>query len=153
MAIMLMTAYAGTNLTSATYIIFFIGFFLWIHLISYWTERTDRENFLLKEQITLKGLELVEQVKATEKAKEEQKNQYESKRRIVAFIFHEVRVPLNTLALGLANIEKEGVFNHLTKDQTEVLSAVKTSVEMMENVLNEVECCVSTLYIYNMKCI
>jgi len=86
----------------------------------------------------LKGEELTEQVLETERAKEEQRNQYESKRRIVAFIFHEVRVPLNTLALGLADIEKEGIFDNLPDDQKDVLSAVNASVEMMENVLNEV---------------
>ena len=135
---MLMTAYLGNGLAVVTYILFIVGFFLWIHLISYWTERTDRENFLLKEQLSLKGEELIHQIFATEKAKEEQRNQYESKRRIVAFIFHEVRVPLNTLALGLDNIEKEGIFDNLSEDQKDVLSAVKTSIELMENVLNEV---------------
>jgi len=58
---------------------------------------------------------------------------------MVAFIFHEVRVPLNTLTLGLSNLEKDAVFNQLSTNQREVLDAINTSVATMENVLNEVK--------------
>ena len=118
--------------------LFFCGLFLWIHLISYWFERMDRENFLLRDQIAGRSQELSSQIQATREAEEKGRREYNSKKNIVSFIFHEVRVPFNTLVLGLSNMETDGVFGHLKPDQLEVFEVVKASVQMMENVLNDV---------------
>lgn len=77
----------------------------------------------------------------------------DSKRRFTSYIFHEIRVPLNTALLALQNLENSGVFSTLTpstrggggtegntelEDQHIEWQALVSSFSMMQKVLNDV---------------
>lgn len=49
-------------------------------------------------------------------------------------VFHEVRVPLNTARLALANLDAEGAFGELKNDQRELIVGLDVSLRMMEKV-------------------
>ncbi|KAJ9114333.1 hypothetical protein QFC22_005785 [Naganishia vaughanmartiniae] len=59
-------------------------------------------------------------------------------KRFVSYIFHEVRVPLNTALLALQNLQGEEVFGHCDHEQTEMVEGLHGSLTMMEKVLNDV---------------
>ncbi|KAJ3162865.1 HisKA [Geranomyces michiganensis] len=107
------------------------GFYVWLTLLSYWNETVDREKHILRRA-------LIVQVEATLRAKSGEVREAASKRRFVSYIFHELRVPMNTFGIGLGNLEEEGLFAHCDPAQQAVLDAIKSSFNMMESVLNDV---------------
>lgn len=60
-----------------------------------------------------------------------------SKRRFVSYIFHEVRVPLNTALLSFQNLQNNSAFRENTDNELE-LHALEGSLTMMGKVLNDV---------------
>lgn len=59
----------------------------------------------------------------------------DSKRRFSSYIFHEVRVPLNTALLAVQNLEGANVFENNTEQAVEYM-ALQGSLSMMSQVLN-----------------
>lgn len=59
----------------------------------------------------------------------------DSKRRFSSYIFHEVRVPLNTALLAVQNLEGANVFDKNSEHAVEY-SALESSLQMMSQVLN-----------------
>lgn len=57
-----------------------------------------------------------------------------TKKSFVSYIFHEVRVPLNTALLALQNLDGEDVFRDLDKDQAIMVNGLMGSLTMMEKV-------------------
>ncbi|KAJ3145081.1 hypothetical protein HDU89_007601 [Geranomyces variabilis] len=107
------------------------GFYVWLTLLSYWIETVDREKHILRRA-------LIVQVDATLRAQSGEVREAASKRHFVSYIFHELRVPMNTFGIGLGNLEEEGLFAHYDPAQQAVLDAIKSSFGMMESVLNDV---------------
>ncbi|KAI9001930.1 histidine kinase-like ATPase [Gaertneriomyces semiglobifer] len=120
---------SGKVIASAT--LYGLGFYIWIILLAYWTEKNHRYTFLLK-------YELNNQMQATHHAKSAEQREAASKRRFVSYIFHEIRVPFNTAVLGFHNMEDEGAFKGLDESQKGSLDAIRSSFTMMESVLNDV---------------
>lgn len=73
-----------------------------------------------------------------QKAQEMERRALESKRQFFTYIFHEVRVPLNTARLALANLHAEGAFLKLEGDQRDLILGLDSSMRLMEKVLNDV---------------
>ncbi|KAI8585068.1 hypothetical protein BDZ88DRAFT_48638 [Geranomyces variabilis] len=107
------------------------GFYVWLTLLSYWIETVDREKHILRRALII-------QVDATLRAQSGEVREAASKRHFVSYIFHELRVPMNTFGIGLGNLEEEGLFAHFDPAQQAVLNAIKSSFGMMESVLNDV---------------
>jgi osomolarity two-component system, sensor histidine kinase SLN1 len=59
----------------------------------------------------------------------------DSKRRLTSYVFHEVRVPLNTALLAVQNMEASGT---VAKAQEIEFKALEGSLNMMSKVLNDV---------------
>ena len=59
----------------------------------------------------------------------------DSKRRLTSYVFHEVRVPLNTALLAVQNMEASGT---VAKEQEIEFKALEGSLSMMSKVLNDV---------------
>jgi osomolarity two-component system, sensor histidine kinase SLN1 len=59
----------------------------------------------------------------------------DSKRRLTSYVFHEVRVPLNTALLAVQNMEASGT---VAKAQEIEFKALEGSLSMMSKVLNDV---------------
>lgn len=78
------------------------------------------------------------QYRATQSAQVMERKASDSKRRFVSYIFHEVRVPLNTALLAVQNLEGENVFRHVQADQGEMVHGLVRSLTTMEKVLNDV---------------
>lgn len=109
----------------------FLLFQLFILYISYAREKSDRKIFNLREQLKA-------QYKATQKAQVAESRASDSKKRFVNYIFHEVRVPLNTSLLALQNLVGEEVFKDIGEEQVELVDVLQSSLGMMEKVLNDV---------------
>ncbi|KAH7098432.1 hypothetical protein BKA62DRAFT_773383 [Auriculariales sp. MPI-PUGE-AT-0066] len=73
-------------------------FLLYIHFKK---EGSDRRLYHMRE-------ELKNQYRATQKAQVAERKASDSKRRLTSYIFHEVRVPLNTALLATQNMEASG---------------------------------------------
>lgn len=71
---------------------------------------------------------------AVQSAQEMERRAQDSKKRFVAYIFHEVRVPLNTARLALSNLDAEGAFSTLPQDQRELLVGLDVSLRTMGKV-------------------
>lgn len=59
----------------------------------------------------------------------------ESKRRLTSYVFHEVRVPLNTALIAVQNMAASGT---VAKEQDVEFRALEGSLSMMSKVLNDV---------------
>lgn len=75
---------------------------------------------------------------AAQRAKDLEIEAEHSKKRFVSYIFHEVRVPLNTALLAAQNLDGEGVFEDIDPDQRDMVHGLMGSLTMMEKVLNDV---------------
>ncbi|KLT43642.1 hypothetical protein CC85DRAFT_284354 [Cutaneotrichosporon oleaginosum] len=98
---------------------------------AYWRERADRQIFLLRQQLRAQYTEL-------QTAQTMERRAEHSKKQFVSYIFHEVRVPLNTAMLAVQNLEGEGVLKGLDEDQEVMVHGLTSSLGMMEKVLNDV---------------
>ncbi|KAI8818178.1 uncharacterized protein EV422DRAFT_538970 [Fimicolochytrium jonesii] len=109
----------------------FATFSLLSNLLSYTQEMADRKTFLIGEQLKV-------QIRATERAQHLEREAAASKKRFIAYIFHEVRVPLNTALLAVQALAGEGVFNNCDSSQKEIVEALSGGLGMMGTVLNDV---------------
>lgn len=100
---------------------------IYISLWSYWRERADRQIFLLRQQLKTQYSEL-------QTAQTMERRAEHSKKQFVSYIFHEVRVPLNTAMLAVQNLDGEGVFKPLDEDQGIMVHGLTSSLGMMEKV-------------------
>lgn len=87
--------------------------------------------FALRQQLKI-------QYRATQSAQVLERRAADSKKRFVSYIFHEVRVPLNTALLAVQNLDGEEVFKGLDGEQGEMVHGLMGSLSMMEKVLNDV---------------
>ena len=103
--------------------IFFQAFLLYIH---YMRENAERRLYTLRDQLKV-------QFRATQKAQVNERKAADSKRRLTSYVFHEVRVPLNTALLAVQNMQASG-----TIAQDIEFKALEGSLSMMSKVLNDV---------------
>ena len=82
--------------------------------------------------------QLKNQFRATQKAQVAERQASESKRLFVSYIFHEVRVPLNTALLSVQLLEGEQVFQNLEPESKEMVTGLSSSLITMSRVLNDV---------------
>ncbi|KAJ7696469.1 hypothetical protein B0H17DRAFT_1053342 [Mycena rosella] len=115
----------------ATFIRTMINFFLFNAFIiyaHYMKEMSERRLHTLRNQLKI-------QFKATQRAQINERKASDSKRRLTSYVFHEVRVPLNSALLAVQNINSSGI---ITKDHEIEFNALSGSLNMMRNVLNDV---------------
>ncbi|WVQ72758.1 hypothetical protein IAR50_002318 [Cryptococcus sp. DSM 104548] len=111
--------------------VFFALFHAFLIGASFLKERSDRQMFALRQQLKI-------QYRATQSAQVMERRAADSKKRFVSYIFHEVRVPLNTALLAVQNLQGEKVFEHVQHEQGEMVDGLISSLTMMEKVLNDV---------------
>ncbi|KAJ7902547.1 histidine kinase [Mycena olivaceomarginata] len=90
-------------------------------------EMSSRKLFYLRTQLKL-------QFQRTRKAQVAERQAADSKRRLTSYVFHEVRVPLNTALLAVQNMAARPI----AKDHEVEFSALEGSLSMMSKVLNDV---------------
>ncbi|KAJ6619945.1 hypothetical protein B0H10DRAFT_1912522 [Mycena sp. CBHHK59/15] len=103
----------------------FHSFLIYAH---YMREVSERRLYSLRNQLKI-------QFKATQRAQINERKASDSKRRLTSYVFHEVRVPLNSALLAVQNINSAGL---ITKDHEIEFNALSGSLNMMRNVLNDV---------------
>ncbi|EPQ56119.1 hypothetical protein GLOTRDRAFT_74634 [Gloeophyllum trabeum ATCC 11539] len=101
------------------------SFLLYVH---YMRENAERRLYTLRDQLKI-------QFRATQKAQINERKAADSKRRLTSYVFHEVRVPLNTALLAVQNMEAAGA---VPKSQQIEFKALEGSLSMMSKVLNDV---------------
>lgn len=110
----------------------FVLFHCFLLMTSYLREKSDRQMFALRMQLKL-------QYRATQAAQVAERKASDSKKRFVSYIFHEVRVPLNTALLAVQNLAGEHFFEKcVDEQQREMVDGLMGSLTMMEKVLNDV---------------
>ncbi|KAF8216735.1 hypothetical protein K438DRAFT_1797735 [Mycena galopus ATCC 62051] len=110
-----------------TMINFFL-FNLFLIFVHFMKEMSDRRLYTLRNQLKI-------QFRATQRAQINERNASDSKRRLTSYVFHEVRVPLNSALLAVQNISSSDI---ITKDHEIEFHALSGSLNMMRNVLNDV---------------
>lgn len=108
----------------------FVLFMIAIIWTSYLKERSDRRMFMLRDELKC-------HFRATQKAQIAERAASESKKRFVSYIFHEVRVPLNSALLAYQNLLGEKVFSSANEDQKDMVTGLSSSLFTMEKVLND----------------
>ncbi|KAF8509178.1 hypothetical protein BU17DRAFT_56291, partial [Hysterangium stoloniferum] len=98
--------------------------------MDYKREMSDRRLYSLRDQLKV-------QFRATQKAQVSERKEASSKRRLTSYIFHEVRVPLNTALLAVQNMKAVGVIGKGHEQDVE-FAALEGSLSMMSKVLNDV---------------
>ncbi|KAF9466167.1 hypothetical protein BDZ94DRAFT_1252261 [Collybia nuda] len=125
LACSLMIPLRKTWIRSMINFLLFHSFLIYVH---YMRESSERRLYHLRNQLKI-------QYKATERAKNDERKAADSKRRLTSYVFHEVRVPLNTALLAVQNMEASGT---VAREQEIEFSALKGSLSMMSKVLNDV---------------
>ena len=91
-------------------------------------EMADRRMYTMRAELKIS-------FKAKQRAQQNEKRQLDAKRRFSSYIFHEVRVPLNTALLAVQNLQGLNVFDKNSEFAIEY-SALEGSLAMMSQVLN-----------------
>ncbi|KAG8876393.1 hypothetical protein FRB98_007321, partial [Tulasnella sp. 332] len=102
--------------------------------VHYLQEKVSRRNFVLRAQMKVKHIAY----KALQQSQIAEKQASNSKRRFVSYIFHEVRVPLNSAMLAYQNLQSNNAFERAQEDQAVEIHALEGSLTMMQQVLNDV---------------
>ena len=76
--------------------------------------------------------------RAQQKAQIAEKKANNSKKRFISYIFHEVRVPLNTAYLAFQNLQAGNTFDKKDEDQAVEIWALESSLQQVQQVLNDV---------------
>ncbi|CAE6443002.1 unnamed protein product [Rhizoctonia solani] len=95
--------------------------------INWMRETADRRLHVLRDQLKT-------QYKQTQKAQVSERKSSDSKRRLTSYIFHEVRVPLNTALLAAQNLAGT---NAIQREHEIEFNALEGSLNMMSKVLND----------------
>ena len=83
--------------------------------------QAERRLYTLRDQLKV-------QFRATQKAQVNERKAADSKRRLTSYVFHEVRVPLNTALLAVQNMAASGV---VMREQAIEFKALEGSLSMM----------------------
>jgi signal transduction histidine kinase/CheY-like chemotaxis protein len=112
-------------------LIFQLGSYsFWLYL-SYNQECSERDNFIL--QYNLK-----QQIETTKNLMIREREMDNKRTQFTSYIFHEVRVPLNTVVLNLNLMENDEPFmSKFTKDDLEYVDRLKSGLASIENILND----------------
>ncbi|KAA1470157.1 hypothetical protein DENSPDRAFT_774313 [Dentipellis sp. KUC8613] len=105
----------------------FLVFHCFLIYVHYMRETAERRLYTLRDQLKI-------QFRATQKAQVNERKAADSKRRLTSYVFHEVRVPLNTALLAVQNMQASG----FAKAQDIEFKALEGSLGMMSKVLNDV---------------
>ncbi|KAM0752870.1 hypothetical protein T439DRAFT_323479 [Meredithblackwellia eburnea MCA 4105] len=110
----------------------FMLFNIFIQAFHWTREKTERRMFSLNSQLKVA-------YRAQQKAQIAESSANQAKRRFASYLFHEVRVPLNTAMLAFQNLHSEGAFQDLEKGpQSLEIFALDSSLTTMQQVLNDV---------------
>ncbi|KAM0754106.1 hypothetical protein T439DRAFT_353841 [Meredithblackwellia eburnea MCA 4105] len=94
----------------------------------YLRECSDRRTYTLRQELKV-------QFKAKQKAQVNERKTMDARNRMTHYIFHEVRVPLNTALLAAQNLKADGVADSAHAVE---YAALDSSLQMMSQVLNDV---------------
>jgi signal transduction histidine kinase len=121
-----------------------MGFFIYLH---YYMEQIDRRMFVLRSQLKISyraqqkaqvGICLLSPQNVLTRPQMKEKQAANSKRRFISYIFHEVRVPLNSAMLAFQNMQTNNAFEHCKEDQAVEIHALEGSMAAMKQVLDDV---------------
>ncbi|ORY88015.1 hypothetical protein BCR35DRAFT_29860 [Leucosporidium creatinivorum] len=107
-----------------------IIFYAFLLIVSYQRDIMDRKLYTMRSELKV-------QYRAKQRAEINERKSQDSRRRFSNYIFHEVRVPLNTALLAVQNLQGSEAFDHKSESAIEY-AALEGSLQMMSQVLNDV---------------
>lgn len=111
--------------------IIYLLFSIFVQYLHYIQEKVDRRMYTLRMQLKIS-------YRAQQKAQIAEKRANNSKKRFISYIFHEVRVPLNTAYLAFQNLQAGDSFDRRDDDQMVEVYALESSLQQVQQVLNDV---------------
>lgn len=118
------------QITAITFIFQIGSYFFWMYL-SYNQENSERSNFNLQ-------FELKEQITKVNASMLREREMDRKRTQFTSYIFHEVRVPLNTVVLNLNLMENDDLFmKKLSEPDLEYIDRLKSGLNYVENILND----------------
>lgn len=118
------------QITAITFIFQIGSYFFWMYL-SYNQENSERSNFNLQ-------FELKEQITKVNASMLREREMDRKRTQFTSYIFHEVRVPLNTVVLNLNLMENDDLFmKKLSEPDLEYIDRLKSGLNSVENILND----------------
>lgn len=112
-------------------LLFQIGSYLFWMYLSYNQENSERTNFSLQ-------FELKEQIARVNASMLREREMDRKRTQFTSYIFHEVRVPLNTVVLNLNLMENDELFmKKLSEADLEYIDRLKSGLNSVENILND----------------
>ncbi|KAK4051218.1 hypothetical protein OIV83_003040 [Microbotryomycetes sp. JL201] len=112
-------------------IINLIVFYVFLLTMSYQRDMIDRRVFTMRA-------ELKKQFRAKQRAEVSERKVMDSKRRLLNYVLHEVRVPLNTAMLAFQNMKEERESTRPGSERAMEWQALEGSLQMMSGVLNDI---------------
>lgn len=113
-------------------VVSFILYSLFIQAFHWDREKTSRRMFRLNSQLKTA-------YKAQQQSQIQESAANQAKRRFASYLFHEVRVPLNTAMLAFQNLQSEGALRTAESgNQALEVFALDSSLTTMQQVLNDV---------------
>ncbi|KAJ3920026.1 hypothetical protein F5877DRAFT_38979 [Lentinula edodes] len=110
------------------YVLWFFSFFNHVSRQLIDVVQSERRLYAMKVQVKI-------QYKALQRAQEAERRTSESKHRLTSYVFHEVRVPLNSALLAAQSMEASGTISKALEVEFDALMG---SLTMMSQVLNDV---------------
>lgn len=125
------TATQQDSITSWFILLFSTGAFIFAFLVNYFMERNDR--LLFQTNVTLLE-EVVERKQAQAKALEAEQD----RAKFTNYIFHEIRVPLNTVIQSENLLESDEAFlRKIGPEAMECISRIRSGLGSIETIIND----------------
>ncbi|EIM79723.1 uncharacterized protein STEHIDRAFT_126395 [Stereum hirsutum FP-91666 SS1] len=129
--VLLMTLIIPDQSIYARNVVSFCIFSVFIQALHYSREANSRRMYILNSQLKIA-------YRAQQKAQIAESKASHAKKRFASYIFHEVRVPLNTAMLAYQNMQTNDAFKPETLEEQSIeVYALEASLTMMQQVLND----------------
>lgn len=114
-----------------TDVVLVAGTFIMLLYVSYVYDLISRDNFILRQNLATENFE-------RKKAQEMQKQESDKRILFTAYLFHELRNPLNANMMSLNYLDTNDDFmNRLKTDERDILYTIQTNLGQMESLLND----------------
>lgn len=128
----------NNNLSGWVSLIFLFGSYVMIFLIYYQQEKASRANFMYAIKTEENRKKLEHAIEETNLARQAEQESEQKRKNFTNYIFHEIRVPLNTIVLSTNYLEEDQAFNSsITKDQLDVFSRIMQGLSSIGMILND----------------
>lgn len=128
----------NNNLSGWVSVLFLSGSYVMIFLIYYQQEKASRANFMYAITTEEARKKLEHAIEETNIARLGEREAEQSRKNFTNYIFHEIRVPLNTIVLSTNYLEEDETFNSsISRDQRDIFGRIMQGLTSIGMILND----------------